>query len=65
MTADDVINEIKTLPPEELAEVVRFVIQLDAQQPAPPSPAIDTAAFERVADRVLNRHASLLKMLAS
>lgn len=32
MTAAQIIDEIKTLPPDEQAGVVRFVYQLDAQR---------------------------------
>jgi len=32
MTASQIIDEIKSLPPEEQAGVVRFVYQLDAER---------------------------------
>jgi hypothetical protein len=32
MTASEIINEIRGLPPEEQAGVVRFVYQLDAER---------------------------------
>ena len=62
MTAVDVINEIKALTPEELAEVIRFLRELEAQQP---SQVIDDRAFDAEADKVLSRHADLLQKLAS
>ena len=65
MTAVDVINEIKTLTPEERAEVIRFLHELEAHLPSQPTQVIDDQAFEAAADRVLNRHADLLQKLAS
>lgn len=62
MTALDVINEIKTLTPEELAEVIRFLRELETHQPAQ---VIDDRAFETVTSQVLNRHGDLLQKLAS
>jgi len=62
MTAVDVINGIKTLTPEELAEVIRYLHDLEAQQPAQ---VIDDRAFEAAANQVLNRHADLMQKLAS
>ena len=62
MTAVDVINEIKTLTPEELAEVIRFLRELEAHQPAQ---VIDDQGFEAAASQVLTRHADLLQKLAS
>ena len=62
MTAVDVINEIKTLTPEELAEVIRFLRELEAHQPAQ---VIDDRAVETAANQVLNRHGDLLQKLAS
>lgn len=68
MTAVDVINEIKTLSPEEQAEVIRFVYILEAKhitQPAQTSQVIDDRAFEAAAEQVLNRHSDLLQKLAT
>ena len=62
MTAVDVINEIKTLTPEELAEVIRFLRELEAHQPAE---VINDHAFEAAASQVLTRHADILQKLAS
>jgi len=65
MTAVDVIKEIKTLTPEELAEVIRFLHEIEAHHPGHPAQVIDDRAFEAAADKVLNRHADLLRKLAS
>lgn len=65
MTAVDIINEIKTLAPEELAEVIRFLRELEVPQAAQPVALIDERAFEAAARQVLNRHAVLLQKLAS
>ena len=32
MTADEIIQEIKSLPPEEQAEVIRFAYRMDAER---------------------------------
>ena len=32
MTADEIIKEIKSLPPEEQAEVIRFAYRMDAER---------------------------------
>jgi RNA polymerase-interacting CarD/CdnL/TRCF family regulator len=62
MRAVDVINEIKTLTPEELAEVIRFLHELEAHQPAQ---VIGDQAFDAAAEQVLKHHVDLLQKLAS
>ena len=32
MTADQIIQEIKSLPPDEQAEVIRFAYRMDAER---------------------------------
>jgi len=62
MKAVDVINEIKGMTPEEQAEVVRFLRELEAQQR---TRSVDDKTFEASADRVFERHGELFRKLAS
>ena len=62
MKAVDVINEIKGMTPEEQAEVVRFLRELEAQQR---TRSVDDKTFEAAADRVFGRHGELFSKLAS
>ena len=62
MKAVDVINEIKGMTPEEQAEVVSFLHELEAQHQAR---CVDDKTFESSAERVFDRHGELLRKLAS
>ena len=62
MTAVDVIKEIKALPPEDLAEVLRYLRELEARQPVQ---YIADRPFGEAADRIFDRHAALFQKLAS
>ena len=56
---------VKTLKMNQPRGFLFQIFSLEAQQPAPTAPAIDPAAFERAAARVLDRHTILLQKLAS
>lgn len=65
MSASEVIEMIKKLPPEEQAKVLAFSDELRAQAPGPASPRY--AAQERamaVARGVFDRHPELFRKLA-
>ena len=62
MTAREVIDYIKTLPPPERAKVVDFVHELDAGR-APVRQA-DDRAFTEVAKWDIDEHADLMRKLS-
>ena len=61
MTAADVIDQIKTLDPQERAKVLDLLLEIEAAQKIV---YMDNESFDRAADRVLERHADLLRKLA-
>lgn len=61
MTALEVIDQIKALPPDEQAKVVGFVQELSVE-PTERVPAKDT--FEQAAQSVFEEHAELMKRLS-
>ena len=65
MSAAEIIEKIKALPPEEKAVVVDFVRELEAgsgQQSG--ALYMNDAAFEAAREKVFAKHAELLKRLA-
>jgi type VI protein secretion system component VasK len=61
MTATDVIEQIKTLDPRERAKVLGVLLEIE---PAQKIVDMDDQRFDEAADRVLERHADLLRKLA-
>jgi hypothetical protein len=64
MSAAEIIERIKELPPEEQREVSRFV---HAHVDARPSSAAEAAAsepIESIAERIFNRYEPLFRKLA-
>jgi hypothetical protein len=61
MTASEVIDQIKTLDPEERDKVLDLLLEIEAGQK---SVYMDSESFDRAADVVLKRHADLLGKLA-
>jgi len=57
MTAADVIDQIKALDPQERAKVLDLLLEIQAAQ-------MDDQTFDQTANRVLERHAALLRKLA-
>jgi len=62
MKAIEVINQIKTMPPQERFQVITFIHELEAETDIG---YIDDKRFEELTDKVLNRHARLMRELAS
>ena len=62
MTAVEVINEIKALPPQEKAKVIDFVQRLESTQPRVRT--LDPRAFEQAARSVFERHDELMHKLS-
>lgn len=63
MTAQDVIQQIKSLPPEERAKVVGFIQKLEATGPRGVEYASDEA-FAEAAKWAFQEHAALMKKLS-
>jgi len=61
MTATQVINEIKALDPQERAKVLNVLLEIEAAQNIRHA---DDETFDNVADRVMTRHADLMRKLA-
>ncbi len=61
MTAAQVINAIKFMPKEERAKIVEFVRQSDVTS-APPG--VEEKRLDAIADKVFDRHVSLMRKLA-
>ena len=62
MTAVEVIDEIKALPPQEKAKVIDFVQRLESSQPR--MRTIDPKTFEEAARSVFDQHAELMRKLS-
>lgn len=61
MTALEVIDQIKALPPDERAKVVGFVQELSAD----PKETVPTkVTFEQATKEVFEQHAELMKRLS-
>lgn len=61
MTADEVIDQIKSLPPEEHAKVVGFIHEMESEQA---ERTLDVRTFEQSATQVFDRHAELMRKLS-
>jgi hypothetical protein len=61
MTAHEVINQIKSLPPEERAKVVGFIYEMESEQS---ERTLDARTFEQSAKQVFDRHAELMHKLS-
>ncbi|HWL53386.1 MAG TPA: hypothetical protein VNQ90_13195 [Chthoniobacteraceae bacterium] len=61
MTVTQVINEIKALDPRERAKVLDLLLEIEAAQK---TCYADDRTFDKVADRVMDRHADLMRKLA-
>jgi len=61
MTATQVINEIKALDPRERGKVLDFLLEIESAQTIRYA---DDRTFDDVADRVMDRHADLMRKLA-
>jgi hypothetical protein len=66
MSAAEIIEQIKALPPEERRAVFAFVQIAEQDAPADDTTVryADDRAFEAVVDRVFEKHAELFKKLA-
>jgi hypothetical protein len=62
MTAREVIDHIKTMPPQERAKVIDFVQEIIAKEP--PVKYADNAAFTEAAKWVFNEHSELMRKLS-
>jgi hypothetical protein len=62
MTAYELIDQIKALPPEERAKVVGFIHEMES---ATPERTMDPKIFEQSATQVFDRHAELMKKLTT
>lgn len=59
MTALEVIDQIKALPPEERAKVIEFVHAATTSEPS-----VGNAAFETAANWVFEEHRELMRKLS-
>ena len=65
MSALEVIEHIKALPPAEKAQVVDYIRQMDANaEQEPQGQSMDTSVFSAAKEKVFAKHAELLKKLA-
>ena len=66
MSAAEIIEQIKALPPEERREVVAFVQSTEngTANSGGTVRYVDDSQFESVVDRVFEKHAELFKKLA-
>ncbi len=62
MTAVEVIDQIKALPPQEKAKVIDFLQRLESIPPHVPT--LDPKAFEKAARSVFERHGDLMRKLS-
>lgn len=61
MTATQVISEIEALDPRERAKVLDWLLEAEAAQNIR---CANDQSFDDVADRVMERHADLMRKLA-
>lgn len=61
MTTRQVMNEIKAMTPEERGQVAEFLRQLES---VPGTRQTDDRLVDEISDRILDRHAKLMRKLA-
>ena len=61
MTARDVIEQIKALPPEEQAKVIDFLEEVKAVRQVR---TLDAETFKKSAERIFDRHSDLMQKLS-
>ena len=61
MSATEIIDQIKALEPQERAEVLALLLEIEAAQKIG---CIGDERFDVAADRVLSPHADLMRKLA-
>lgn len=61
MTAHEVIDQIKSLPPEERAKVVGFIREMGSDRT---ERTMDERTFEQSSKQVFDRHAELMQKLS-
>ncbi len=64
MSAFELIEQIKALPPAELEIVRDFVLNSDARGKQTKTRYVSDAEFDQTAGRVLEKHDELLRKLA-
>ena len=65
MSALEVIEQIKALPPAEKARVVDFIRQMEVNaETEPRADCMDTTVFSVAKKKVFAKHSELLKRLA-
>ena len=65
MSALEIIEQIKALPPEEKAAVVDFVHRMEAALPqSSDMRSMDRRAFEDAAEKIFDRYDDLFRKLA-
>ncbi|MEI9999008.1 MAG: hypothetical protein WDO13_07480 [Verrucomicrobiota bacterium] len=62
MTVRQVMNEIAAMTPEERGQVTDFLRRLEG---ATKAPDVSERSIEEISDRILDRHADLMRKLAS
>ena len=60
MSAAEVIEQIKALPPEEKAQVLDFVLTIERKRPE----KLDSQTRDAAVERIFNRYDELFKKLA-
>lgn len=61
MSTTEIIDQIKTLQPEERAKILASLLEIEAAQD---KRLMEDDKFQEAANRVLSRHADLLQKLA-
>lgn len=64
MSALEIIEQIKALPPEEKAEVVKFIQEMDHEATVPAVSYMGKTDFQKAKERVFAKHSELLDKLA-
>jgi hypothetical protein len=64
MTAAEIIEEIKRLPPKELIEVIKFAVEL-ARERRQDLRYADDADLQKAVDHIFTEYADLMRKLAS
>jgi hypothetical protein len=61
MTAVEVIDQIKTLDPQERIKVLNLLLEMETPQK---DNLIDQSSFKKSMDQVFSRHSDLMRKLA-